>query len=143
MTIAEPFMSRGTAPWRGCSEISRCDGSLAAGRSAFHVGLVVPHGFRVDRLALLRLQEVVGEAKNLKAVGIADDPQIQLLPLAVAGGNLDEARETRLLFDRSRRVRRPAPRSGKECVSRSRPLPVRDFRRVKGIADVVHTGAGA
>jgi hypothetical protein len=53
----------------------------------------------VDRLAPLRLQEIVSKAENLKTVGITDDPKIQLVPLPVGGRNLDKARETSLLFD--------------------------------------------
>ena len=64
-------------------------------------GLVPLQKCGVDRLAMLRLQEVVGKAENLKTVAIADDPEIQLVPLAVGGASLDEAHQTRLLFDGS------------------------------------------
>ena len=63
----------------------------------------------VDRLAPLALQEVVGKAENLKTVAITDDPEIQLVPFLgsfvvpfpFGDMNLDEARQTSLLFDGS------------------------------------------
>ena len=57
--------------------------------------------FRKDRLAVLCLQIPVGKAQNLKTAGIADDPEIQLVPFPVSGRNFDKARQTSLLFDRS------------------------------------------
>lgn len=63
------------------------------------LGLIPLQRFGVDRLAGVRLQELVGKAENLKTVGITDDPEIQLLPFPVGGRNLDEARQTRLLCD--------------------------------------------
>jgi len=55
----------------------------------------------MNRLAMLRLQEVVGKAQNLKTAGIADDPELQVVPCPVGGRNFDEARQARLLFDGS------------------------------------------
>jgi len=49
----------------------------------------------------VRPQEVVGKAENLKTAGIADDPKIQLVASPMGGTSLDEARQTRLLFDGS------------------------------------------
>src|SRR6185295_17525689 len=112
---------------------------LPDGRLAGLVGL---HGLVVERLAPARLQELVGKAQNLKTVAIAYEPKIQLVPFAVGGASLDEAGQTRLLFDGSIDARRPATRSGKECHARSGPLPVRDLYRVEDIADVVDPGAG-
>jgi hypothetical protein len=62
----------------------------------------------VDRPAVLRLEEVVGKAENLKTVAITDDPKIQLVPFPVGGRYFDKARETRLLFDGSIDARSPA-----------------------------------
>ena len=50
---------------------------------------------------MLRLQVPIGKAQNLKAAGITDDPEIQLLPFPVSGRNFDNARQTSLLFDGS------------------------------------------
>src|SRR5690349_11863605 len=55
------------------------------------VGLFVLQSFGVDRLAVLRAQEVVGKAQYLKAVAITDDPKIQLTPFAVGGRDLHKA----------------------------------------------------
>ena len=63
--------------------------------------LLVPQTLGVDRLARLRLQELVGKAENLKTAGITDDPKIQLMPFPVGGTNLYKARQTSLLFDGS------------------------------------------
>ena len=99
------------------------------------------HRFGDDRLAVLRLQERVGEAQHLETARITDDPEIQLVPFPVSGRNFDEARQTSLLFDGSIDARFPATGSGKKGRSRSRPLPVRDLCGADGIANVVNAGA--
>jgi hypothetical protein len=50
---------------------------------------------------VLRLQEPVGKAQNLKTAGIADDPEIQFAPFPVCGTDFDKARQTSLFFDGS------------------------------------------
>jgi hypothetical protein len=57
--------------------------------------------FGEDRPAVLRLQEPVGKAQNLKTAGIADDPEIQFVPFPVSGKDFDKARQTSLFFDGS------------------------------------------
>src|SRR4051812_39694733 len=55
--------------------------SLAAScLTATSIVRLVLQGLRVDRLAMLRLQKIIGKAQNLKTVPIADDPKIQLGP---------------------------------------------------------------
>ena len=60
-------------------------------------GLVIVQRLSMDRLAVLRLQEVVGKAEHLKTIPIADDPQIELMPFPVGGLDLDEAHQAGLL----------------------------------------------
>ena len=80
------------------TKISHCVAWLA---SCLTTNLIVriPQSFGVDRLARIPLQELVGKAENLKTAGITNDPEIQLESLRRR--NLDETRQTRLLFDGS------------------------------------------
>jgi hypothetical protein len=64
-------------------------------------GLVVRQSLGVDRLAMLRPQEVVGKAEHLKTAAITDDPNIQLVPFPVSRLDLDEASQTSLPLDGS------------------------------------------
>jgi hypothetical protein len=77
------------------TKISHSAAWLASCLTADLRGLL--RGLGVNRLAALRLQEVVGEAEHLKTVPIADDPQIELMPFPVGGLDLDEARQAGLL----------------------------------------------
>src|SRR5262249_16099033 len=45
------------------------------------------------------LENAVCKAEDLKTAGITDDPKVHLAPVPVGGRNLDEARQTSLLFD--------------------------------------------
>src|SRR4029079_18234967 len=77
----------------------------------------------VDCLAILCLQKIIGEAENLEAIPITDDPQIELVALAIGRRHFDEAREARLLLDGPIYTRRPATRTWKERRARRRTLP--------------------
>jgi hypothetical protein len=81
------------------TKISRCAAWLASCLTADLRRLL--RGLGVNRLAALRLQEVVGEAENLKTVAVTDDPKIQLVSFPVGGRDFDEASQTRLLLDGS------------------------------------------
>ena len=79
------------------TKISHCAAWLASWLMTHLAGLVAVQCLSVDRLAVLRLQEVVGKAEYLKTIPIADDPQIELMPFPVGGLDLDEARQAGLL----------------------------------------------
>ena len=71
------------------------DGAISVGE------YLLGYRFGGDRLAVLRLQVPVGKAQNLKAAGITDDPDIQLVPFPVSGRSFDQPGQTSLLFNGS------------------------------------------